>query len=338
VVAAGEPARARVSARRSASGSRYRPAMRRTRSAASTAGIPAAVTNSGRSEDPRTTGSAWVAVRNRDLGHPDHRDAELGVRVCAQAGPAARVQIGVAIDHEQAQLAQVVQDRAAAGVRAGRIRPAGRALPGALPRCVRPARARRRHRRPARLLPGRRRSSGNARRRRRTRRSLRACRFPCLEDARTCARHQDRILAAAGTGPQQAVQRVTKRNWSVSSTRTCNRPAWPLIGRAEGTKIRLLAVGLGARHLAPIVELCQAGRIATVIDRRYRLPEAPEALRYLGEGHAKARLWSSSTSLWLAASAPMTPWRWPGSNRGSCVGRAGFVYAPGPLGAGQFRP
>ena len=35
------PVRARVSARRSASGSRYRPAMRRTRSAASAAGIPA---------------------------------------------------------------------------------------------------------------------------------------------------------------------------------------------------------------------------------------------------------------------------------------------------------
>ncbi len=59
--------------------------------------------------------------------------------------------------------------------------------------------------------------------RRRTRRSPGACRFPCLEDARTCARHQGRVLAAARTGPQQAVQQVTKRNWSASSTRTCNR-------------------------------------------------------------------------------------------------------------------
>jgi hypothetical protein len=66
----GRPVRARVSARRSASGSRYRPAMRRTRSAASAAGIPAAVTNSGRPEDPRTTGTAWVAVRKRDLATP----------------------------------------------------------------------------------------------------------------------------------------------------------------------------------------------------------------------------------------------------------------------------
>jgi hypothetical protein len=49
---------------------RYRPAKRRTRSAASALGLPVAVTNSGRAEDPRTTGTAWVAVRNRDLATP----------------------------------------------------------------------------------------------------------------------------------------------------------------------------------------------------------------------------------------------------------------------------
>jgi NADPH:quinone reductase-like Zn-dependent oxidoreductase len=66
--------------------------------------------------------------------------------------------------------------------------------------------------------------------------------------------------------------------------------AGPLIGRAEGKKIRLLAVRLGVEHLAPIVELCQAGKIATVIDRRYPLGETPAALRYLGEGHAKGKI------------------------------------------------
>jgi NADPH:quinone reductase-like Zn-dependent oxidoreductase len=64
----------------------------------------------------------------------------------------------------------------------------------------------------------------------------------------------------------------------------------PVIGRAGGKKIRLLAVRQGAQHLAPLVELCQAGKIATVIDRRYRLDEVPEALRYLGEGHAKGKI------------------------------------------------
>jgi len=64
----------------------------------------------------------------------------------------------------------------------------------------------------------------------------------------------------------------------------------PLIGRAEGKKIRLLAVRLGTQHLAPLVELYQAGKITTVIDRRYGLREVPEALRYLGEGHAKGKV------------------------------------------------
>ena len=64
----------------------------------------------------------------------------------------------------------------------------------------------------------------------------------------------------------------------------------PVIGRAEGKKIRLLAVRQGAQRLAPLVELCQAGKITTVIDRRYRLDEVPEALRYLGEGHARGKV------------------------------------------------
>jgi NADPH:quinone reductase-like Zn-dependent oxidoreductase len=66
--------------------------------------------------------------------------------------------------------------------------------------------------------------------------------------------------------------------------------AAPLTGRAEGRKIRLLAVRLGVQHLAPLVELCQTGKIATVIDRRYALSEVPQALRYLGEGNAKGKV------------------------------------------------
>jgi NADPH:quinone reductase-like Zn-dependent oxidoreductase len=64
----------------------------------------------------------------------------------------------------------------------------------------------------------------------------------------------------------------------------------PLTGRAAGKRIRILAVRLGAQHLAPLVELCQAAKITTIIDRRYRLDEVPEALRYLGDGHAKGKV------------------------------------------------
>ena len=64
----------------------------------------------------------------------------------------------------------------------------------------------------------------------------------------------------------------------------------PLLGRADARKVRLLAVRLGVHHLDPIVELCRAGKIATFIDRRYPLTEVPEALRYLGEGHARGKV------------------------------------------------
>jgi hypothetical protein len=104
--------RARVSARRSASGSRYRSAMRRTRSAASVLGIPTTVTNSGRAEEPRTTGTAWVAVQNLDLATPITGMPSSACACVPRPGQAARVQIGVAADHQQAEPAQVPQDRA----------------------------------------------------------------------------------------------------------------------------------------------------------------------------------------------------------------------------------
>ena len=64
----------------------------------------------------------------------------------------------------------------------------------------------------------------------------------------------------------------------------------PLIGRASDRKVRLLPVKLGARQLAPLVELCRQGTVRTVIDKRFALHEVPEALRYLGGGHAKGKV------------------------------------------------
>ena len=36
--------------------------------------------------------------------------------------------------------------------------------------------------------------------------------------------------------------------------------------------------------------LMEAGKITPVIDRRYRLSEVPEAIRYLEEGHARGKV------------------------------------------------
>jgi NADPH:quinone reductase-like Zn-dependent oxidoreductase len=64
----------------------------------------------------------------------------------------------------------------------------------------------------------------------------------------------------------------------------------PVTGRAADKRVRLLAVRLGVAHLAPMIELCRNRTITTVIDRRFPLSETAEALRYLGEGHAKGKV------------------------------------------------
>jgi NADPH:quinone reductase-like Zn-dependent oxidoreductase len=64
----------------------------------------------------------------------------------------------------------------------------------------------------------------------------------------------------------------------------------PLISRTAGKHIRVLGVQRNEKDLLAIAELCEAGNIVLPIDRRYPLREVPEALRYLGEGHAKGKL------------------------------------------------
>ena len=55
-------------------------------------------------------------------------------------------------------------------------------------------------------------------------------------------------------------------------------------------RYEVLAVQRNRKDLVAITELCEAGKVVPVIDRRYPLREVPEALRYLGEGHAKGKI------------------------------------------------
>jgi NADPH:quinone reductase-like Zn-dependent oxidoreductase len=64
----------------------------------------------------------------------------------------------------------------------------------------------------------------------------------------------------------------------------------PWIKRTTGKSISILAVRRNRKDLTYMTELCEAGKIVPVIDRRYPLSEVPEALRYLGEGRAKGKV------------------------------------------------
>jgi NADPH:quinone reductase-like Zn-dependent oxidoreductase len=64
----------------------------------------------------------------------------------------------------------------------------------------------------------------------------------------------------------------------------------PWFRKTSGKNLRILAVQRNRKSLVTITELCEAGKIVPVIDKRYPLSEVPEALRYLGEGRAKGKL------------------------------------------------
>jgi NADPH:quinone reductase-like Zn-dependent oxidoreductase len=64
----------------------------------------------------------------------------------------------------------------------------------------------------------------------------------------------------------------------------------PWIRRTRGRQVRMLIVPQNREDLAAITELCEGGKVRPIIDRRYRLSEAPEALRYVCEGRQKGKI------------------------------------------------
>lgn len=62
------------------------------------------------------------------------------------------------------------------------------------------------------------------------------------------------------------------------------------IRKATSKNIRILAVQTDSKDLVYITELIQSGKIKLVIDKYYTLNQTAEALRYLGEGHAKGKI------------------------------------------------
>ncbi len=64
----------------------------------------------------------------------------------------------------------------------------------------------------------------------------------------------------------------------------------PWVRATTGKKIRILAVLPNIEDMIRVTELCEAGKVVPVIDRRYPLSEVPEALRYLGEGRVKGKV------------------------------------------------
>jgi NADPH:quinone reductase-like Zn-dependent oxidoreductase len=63
-----------------------------------------------------------------------------------------------------------------------------------------------------------------------------------------------------------------------------------LLSPFVGQKFVMLLADLNARDLALLSDLMQSGKVTPVIDRRYPLKEAPEAIRYLETGRARGKV------------------------------------------------
>jgi NADPH:quinone reductase-like Zn-dependent oxidoreductase len=64
----------------------------------------------------------------------------------------------------------------------------------------------------------------------------------------------------------------------------------PWIRRTTGKKIRILAVRPNIEDVDFVKELIEAGKVTPVIDKTYPLSEVPEAIGYVGEGHAQGKV------------------------------------------------
>jgi|SRR5690242_16587225 len=64
----------------------------------------------------------------------------------------------------------------------------------------------------------------------------------------------------------------------------------PLLSRFGSRKFTMFIAKISEEDLSAMCELMMAGKVTPVIDRRYKLNEAAEALRYLERGHARGKV------------------------------------------------
>lgn len=121
------------------------------------------------------------------------------------------------------------------------------------------------------------------------------------EDFTRKGERYDLILDVAGNRSWSDYKRVlaSKGTLVVVGGPKGNRWIGPL---SQALKLRLGSIGDSRRVVAPFLakinkadllvlqKLLEAGTVRTVIDRQYELSEAPEAFRYLGDGHARGKV------------------------------------------------
>ena len=120
------------------------------------------------------------------------------------------------------------------------------------------------------------------------------------EDFTRGGRRYDLLLDVAGSRSWRECRRVLERTARlvlVGGPKT-NRWLGPLghvagvvlASRGASQRVGFFVAKFNRRDFLTLSELLEAGTVRPVVDRRYPLRELPEALRYLGEGHAPGKV------------------------------------------------
>ncbi len=116
------------------------------------------------------------------------------------------------------------------------------------------------------------------------------------EDFTRSGRQYDLILAANGYHPLSAYRHaLTPQGIYVMAGGTMAQIfqamlLGPWMSKTGGKKLGGITAKPNQEDLAFMKFLLETGRVVPVIDRRYPLRETAEALRYLGEGHARGKI------------------------------------------------
>ena len=121
------------------------------------------------------------------------------------------------------------------------------------------------------------------------------------EDFADGTRHWDLIVDTAGRRPLSQMRRALTPNGTLVIVGGDGGGRWtggffrgvlraPLMSLFVGQRLGGLATKVTREDLVTLTELIEAGTLAPVIDRTYPLIEAPDAIRYLAQGHAAGKI------------------------------------------------
>jgi NADPH:quinone reductase-like Zn-dependent oxidoreductase len=120
------------------------------------------------------------------------------------------------------------------------------------------------------------------------------------EDFTKGSQRYDLIIDTVGTHSLSDYRRALNPHGSLVIVGSLDKGRWlgPLTGSIDlwlystfvSQKMSFMLAELSPEDLDVLRDMMQAGKITSVIDRRYSLSEVPEAIRYLEQGHARGKV------------------------------------------------